>query len=463
MTRNAAGKNPAKTTGKAQSPATSELSCEVCGQMPEPTKARLTLANVAVMLPIELLVHAAVVETHLPYVAKVLVLTLTATILVIWVAEPSAARMLRGWLHAPALRHRKRLGAAPALWRARTVLKDKPGSLQKLTQALAGLNTNILSIHVHPVAGGVLDEFVLSAPGEVREAELLRALRAGGGADPHVWPTTALAMADGQTGALSLAARIAASPEELPLAVAELLRARIVPADRPPATPRPPSARGDGTVLKIPTAWHGPITFLRPGEPFTPPNPPARTVWPNSPRSWRTGRPWGTAGLQDVIRFLSGRTPASAARRRGRPGRRLGAVVRVPNRRRGGTPAACHRESQIHCGVDGGERAADGLGHLLERAACGAAPPFHAVLLGVAAVDPVEHGQLGTRGPRGADHHRFHVQDGLLRRREKPVHEEVVGDQVRELRKALMALLGEAIGARRPEPAAGGRQPQPVR
>ncbi len=166
MTRNAAGKNPAK----AQSPATSELSCEVCGQMPEPTKTRLTLANIAVMLPIELLVHAAVVGTHLPYVAKVLVLTMTATILVIWVAEPSAARMLRGWLHAPALRHRKRLDAAPALWRARTVLKDRPGSLQKLTQALAGLETNILSIHVHPVPGGVLDEFVLSAPWDVRES-----------------------------------------------------------------------------------------------------------------------------------------------------------------------------------------------------------------------------------------------------------------------------------------------------
>ncbi|WP_254788093.1 amino acid-binding protein [Arthrobacter sp. ok909] len=237
--------------------------------MPEPTKTRLTLANIAVMLPIELLVHAAVVGTHLPYVAKVLVLTMTATILVIWVAEPSAARMLRGWLHAPALRHRKRLVAAPALWRARTVLKDKPGSLQKLTQALAGLDTNILSIHVHPVAGGVLDEFVLSAPGEVSEADLLRALRAGGGADPHVWPTTALAMADGQTGALSLAARIAASPEELPLAVAELLRARII-TGQASGSAEAPVAGADGTVLKIPTAWHGPITFFRPGEPFTP-------------------------------------------------------------------------------------------------------------------------------------------------------------------------------------------------
>ncbi|BCW68784.1 hypothetical protein NicSoilB4_35470 [Arthrobacter sp. NicSoilB4] len=272
-------KPPARRREHGRTPAPTELSCEVCGQMPEPTKTRLTLANVAVMLPIELLVHAAVVGTHLPYVAKVLVLTLTATVLVIWVAEPSATRMLRTWLHAPALRHRSRLRAAPALWRARTVLRDRPGSLQKLTQSLARLDTNILSIHVHPVHGGVLDEFVLSAPGELREAELLKALRDGGGGDPHVWPTTALAMADGQTGALSLAARIAANPDELPLAVAELLHARIevVPdTDTAPAAGTAPRAGAgtalptDGSVLRIPTAWHGPITFSRPGEPFTP-------------------------------------------------------------------------------------------------------------------------------------------------------------------------------------------------
>ncbi|VXA97143.1 conserved hypothetical protein [Arthrobacter sp. 9AX] len=251
-------KPPARNTPAA------ELSCEVCGLMPEPPKARLTLANVAVMLPIELLVHALVVETHLPYVAKVLVLTLTATVLVIWVAEPSAARILRGWLHAPALRHRRKLAAAPALWRARTVLLDEPGSLQRLTRALARTGTNILSIHVHPVAAGVLDEFVLSAPGHLGERELLAALHDGGGTRPHVWPTTALAMADGQTKALSLAARIADAPEELPLAVAELLQARIL-------TPAGAAKQYDaGTLLKIPTAWHGPITFVRPGEPFTP-------------------------------------------------------------------------------------------------------------------------------------------------------------------------------------------------
>jgi len=47
---------------KAQPSETADLSCEVCGQMPEPTKTRLTLANIAVMLPIELLVHAADAE-----------------------------------------------------------------------------------------------------------------------------------------------------------------------------------------------------------------------------------------------------------------------------------------------------------------------------------------------------------------------------------------------------------------
>jgi hypothetical protein len=251
----------------AKKPAAADLSCEVCGQMPEPTKTRLTVANVAVMLPIELLVHALVVETQLPYVAKVPVLALTATILVIWVAEPSAARVLRGWLHAPALRHHKRLGAAPALWRARTVLRDQPGSLQKIAQALARLDTNILSIHVHPMPGGVLDEFVLSAPGNLTERQLLEALYDGGGSRSHVWPTTALAMADGQTKALSLAARIADAPDELPLAVAELLRARIVPPGEAAATAETDDA---GTRLKIPTAWHGPITFARPDEPFTP-------------------------------------------------------------------------------------------------------------------------------------------------------------------------------------------------
>jgi len=263
------------------SPVTADLLCDACGQLPEPPKARLTLANIAVMLPIELLVHAAVVETHLPYVAKVLLLAVTATVLVIWVAEPSAAKVLRRWLHAPALRQRHKLHLAPALWRARTVLLDKPGSLQNITQSLAKLDANILSLHVHPVTGTgsspaglgerVMDEFVLSTPGGVTEHQLLNALHDGGGHESHVWPTTALAMADGQTKALSLAARIAGNPQELPLAVAELLSAKVVSTDpEGPALEAATAVGPSAHILKIPTAWHGPLVFSRPGEPFTP-------------------------------------------------------------------------------------------------------------------------------------------------------------------------------------------------
>jgi hypothetical protein len=268
-------------------PVTADLLCDVCGQLPEASKTRLTLANIAVMLPIELLVHAAVVGTHLPYMAKVLLLAVTATVLVIWVAEPSAAKVLRRWLHAPALRQRHKLHVAPALWRARTVLLDQPGSLQKITLSLAKMDANILSLHVHPMigtasvqaglsaqtdlGGRVMDEFVLSTPGEITEQDLLKALHDGGGHESHVWPTTALAMADGQTKALSLATRVAGNPKELPMVVAELLSAKVVPFDPERPTPQTTTAveRSDD-ILKIPTAWHGPLIFSRPGEPFSP-------------------------------------------------------------------------------------------------------------------------------------------------------------------------------------------------
>ena len=251
----------------ALTPFHAELSCDSCGQLPEPPRSRLTLANVAAMLPIELLVHALVVQTDLSYPVKVLILTVTATVLVIWVAEPSATRLLRRWLHGPALHRRKNLHRAHSLWRARTILADRPGALERITHALSCLDINILSIHVHPVRDGVLDEFVLATPGGLTEQDLLDALVAGGGSSPRVVRTTPIALVDGQTRALSLAARIAGNPSELPLAVADLLSAEIV--SEPGQHPVQGHA-ADGTLLKIPTAWHQPIIFARPGNPFTP-------------------------------------------------------------------------------------------------------------------------------------------------------------------------------------------------
>ncbi len=245
------------------------LHCELCGRLPHPAKSRLTLANVAAIFPIELGVHAVVLRSGLPYVGKILVLTALATILVVWVTEPSIMRVLRRWLHGPQLRHRRRLESAHRLWRLRTRISDEPGSLQALTERLGALNVNILDVQVHVVADGALDELVLASADDVNAQDLLDAAAAAGGADSLIWPTTALALADGQTKALSLSIRVAADPSELPWVVAELLGAEIVTSSLTAPVPGPLPA-GEATVLKIPSPWQGAFVFSRPGVPFTP-------------------------------------------------------------------------------------------------------------------------------------------------------------------------------------------------
>jgi hypothetical protein len=243
----------------------SGLACEVCGELPHPPKVRLTLANVAAMLPIEFAVHALVVNTAMPYWQKVVVLTVTATVLVIWVAEPSVRSALRSWLHAPALRHRRRIHASESLWHLRVLVEDGPVAQRRLARSLGRAKADVLSLQLHPTAGSVIGDLIISAPDHVRHSDLVAAAADGGGHGAKAWPTTALALADGQTKALSLALRVVESPEELQHAVAELLDAKILPAPRD-GTLLP----DDGTVLKIPTSGPLPAYFSRPQAPFTP-------------------------------------------------------------------------------------------------------------------------------------------------------------------------------------------------
>ena len=204
---------------------------------------------------------------------KVLVLTLTATVLVVWVAEPSMRRALRGWLHAPALRHRRRLHDSAALWRVRTLIDDSNEAQEQLVAAISRVDAEVLVCRNHTVAGGMLDELVVSAPDHVTHTELLSAAAGGGGRDVQAWPATALTMADGQTKALALALRVVENPGELQLAVAELLDAEPVTTSTGGSTPAAASNSKpacDGTVLKIPSARHGSLGFSRPRTPFTP-------------------------------------------------------------------------------------------------------------------------------------------------------------------------------------------------
>ncbi|QNE23350.1 amino acid-binding protein [Kribbella qitaiheensis] len=239
--------------------------------MPHPHRLRLTLAKLAAILPVEFALHAAVLALHPPYLLTVALLALTTTALVIWVVEPSAMRLLRRWLHAPGNHLRRQthdeLTQAPSLWRIRVTLDDRSGELERLTHRLADLDANILGLHVHPVDSGVRDELVVSTPDSVGADELLAAIGSAGGREVHVWPTTALALVDGQTEALNLAARVVADPAELSHAVAELLGARLVTDQLAVAQGMLPQ---DGTMLKIPSPWSGLFVFIRPGEPFTP-------------------------------------------------------------------------------------------------------------------------------------------------------------------------------------------------
>jgi hypothetical protein len=274
-TRSSAWKSRATGLGQAfgigkttTSRLTSGLTCEVCGRLPHPRKLRLTLAKLTTVFPIELLKHALVIHFHVSFALTVALLAITTTALMIWVVEPSAMRLLARWLHAPALQARARLHGTESLWRVRATLEDRPGSLAAITPELAALRATILERQAHPLADGVQDEIVVGAGEHVREEDLRSAIRRGGGVDVTMWQTTALALVDGQTKALTLAARVANTPEELPLAIAELLDAQVV---TDPQLVQDCSARGadDRCTLQAPSPSAGLFVFSRPDKAFT--------------------------------------------------------------------------------------------------------------------------------------------------------------------------------------------------
>ncbi|TQS41772.1 GNAT family N-acetyltransferase [Cryptosporangium phraense] len=109
------------------------------------------------------------------------------------------------------------------LWQIRTVVDDEPGRLAALASSLADLSVNILSVQVHPVVAGAVDDFVADAPASLTAEDLTAAVAAGGGRRAVVRPADVHGLADPPTRALQLAARLVRDPECLPLAMSELL------------------------------------------------------------------------------------------------------------------------------------------------------------------------------------------------------------------------------------------------
>lgn len=116
------------------------------------------------------------------------------------------------------------MGGAVSLWRIRTTVDDRPGSLAGVVGALAGCGGNIVGLSIHTDVSGVVDEFVVDVPGDHRAVVLAVSEHCPTGSISAV-PAQRREVGDDVTRALLLTARLRSHPNRLPDALAELLLA----------------------------------------------------------------------------------------------------------------------------------------------------------------------------------------------------------------------------------------------
>ncbi|WP_189547317.1 GNAT family N-acetyltransferase [Streptomyces gelaticus] len=172
--------------------------------------------------------------------------------------------------------------AAPAaegtlLWRMRTTVRDAPGSLAALCDALARLRVDILTLQTHPLTQGTVDEFLLRAPASLPAQQLSRAVSAAGGGSTWIERADTHDLVDAPTRVLGLATRTALDAAELPLALRQLLgRCTIHSLPTASVTGRETSETApvegvlEETVMRLRDPSGGSITIERPCLPFTP-------------------------------------------------------------------------------------------------------------------------------------------------------------------------------------------------
>ncbi|MER0245009.1 GNAT family N-acetyltransferase [Streptomyces sp. HSW2009] len=169
-------------------------------------------------------------------------------------------------------------GGGTALWRMRTTVRDRPGSLAALCAALAVRQVDILSLQTHPLADGTVDEMLLRAPAELPAEVLSAAAATGGGRDTWVERADAHDLVDAPTRVLGLATRTALDAAELPVALRQLLGrctirsqpAEPAPAQRDAAGAVPAEGLLEEPVMRLRDPAGGWVTVERPHLPFTP-------------------------------------------------------------------------------------------------------------------------------------------------------------------------------------------------
>ncbi|MEP9382817.1 GNAT family N-acetyltransferase [Nocardioides cheoyonin] len=115
------------------------------------------------------------------------------------------------------------------LWRVRTTLPDRPGTLAVLAQRCGEAGVNILGLQIFPGVEDVTDEFVLSTPEGWGAAEVTALLESTGGSNVVVQPATEAALTDQPTRYVQAARTILERPMSFPEVVAQLFDAEAEP------------------------------------------------------------------------------------------------------------------------------------------------------------------------------------------------------------------------------------------
>lgn len=156
------------------------------------------------------------------------------------------------------------------LWRVRTAVRDNPGSLAALAASLAGHGLNILSVQVHAVVDGAVDEFLLQAPSGTACSDVIAATETGGGRDVHALRADMHDLIDVPTRVLTLAAQVTSTGTQLAAALRALLGASTVYRKDRIGDDQGDPDRVDGTTMRLGDPAGGILTCERATLTFTP-------------------------------------------------------------------------------------------------------------------------------------------------------------------------------------------------
>lgn len=199
------------------------------------------------------------------------VLTAMAAVLVVFVVVHHRIRHRTRRPQAEPARQEIHTPAAPpaaTMWRVRATVRDTPGSLAGLAASLASHAVNILSVQVHPVPDGVVDEFLVEA--RLPAQDVAAAVVAGGGWDVCVSAADTHDLVDIPTRILTMVTQDFNDSTADGIDLARSTRTLLGECDvRWDATGEPTDGPDD-TAMRLRDPEGGVLTVTRQGAGFTP-------------------------------------------------------------------------------------------------------------------------------------------------------------------------------------------------